>query len=131
MFDTELGNALDFLAQQHDINIVLDTAHLEALGIGSNTSVNASLKGISLQSAVNLVLSEFDLTFVVEYEVLPITSQERLDDMPITRGYDVSQLLGEDQDARAIVKMMQSIQMPRRQSREQLSRDFPIFAYNN
>ena len=65
MFDTELGNALDFLAQQHDINIVLDTAHLEALGIGSNTSVNASLKGISLQSAVNLVLSEFDLTFVV------------------------------------------------------------------
>ena len=107
MFDTELGNALDFLAQQHDINIVLDTKHLEELGIGSNTS----LKGISLQSAVNLVLSEFELTFVVEYEVLPITSQERLDDMPITRSYDVSQLLGEDQDARAIVKMMQSIQM--------------------
>jgi len=101
---------------------------VEESGIGTNTPVNASLKGISLRSALNLILSELELTFIVEYEVLRITTEAQVDYMPITRAYDVSSLLNEDKDARAIVKMMQATRIQRRQSREQLN-NFPIFAY--
>ena len=58
-FDTELGAAMEFLAQQHEINIVLDTARLDEIGITSNTIVNQNLKGISLKSALNLILGQF------------------------------------------------------------------------
>ena len=128
-FDTELGDALHFLSDQHEINIVLDTAFVEEQGIGSNTPVNATLKGISLRSALNLILSELELTFIVEYEVLRVTTEEQLDYMPVTRAYDVSSLLDEEKDARTIVKMMHATRMPRRQSRAQRNNDFPIFAY--
>ena len=51
------------------------------------------MKGISLRSALRLILEEFDLTYVVQDEVLKITSKEKADEILTTRVYPVADLV--------------------------------------
>lgn len=112
--DAPLADVVEFLKDLHEINIQFDAKALAAVGIGTDTPVTRKLRGISLRSALNLMLKELDLTYVIRDEVLLITTPEEAGKMTELRVYDVSSLLppaGSAEDlARALVKTMDSKQ---------------------
>ena len=91
--ETPLSDVIDYLKDVHKIEIQLDTKSLEEAGAGTDTPVTRNLKGISLRSALNLMLKSFDLTHVVKNEVLLITTPDAADQMFETRVYDLNDLV--------------------------------------
>lgn len=76
-FTGTLNDAIDVLSQQSGINIVFDRVALEATGARTNSPVAANIREpISLKSALNVVLGDHQLVFVVEDEVIKVTSKE-------------------------------------------------------
>lgn len=74
--ETPLKDAIDFMANQHSIPIVLNAKKLEAAGVNIDTPVTKRLKGITLRSALNILLDELELTYAVQNGVLMITTKE-------------------------------------------------------
>lgn len=73
--DTPLKDVIAFIADQHDITIVL-TKKIEDAGVQPDQPVTRNLKQISLRSALRLLLSDLNLTYMVKDEVLKITTIE-------------------------------------------------------
>ncbi len=92
-FETPLADALDALAEQHDFNIELNQIEFDNLGVDSGIPITKTYSGISLRSALRLILREYDLTFVVRDEVLVITSVEDAEQELVTRVYPVGDLV--------------------------------------
>jgi hypothetical protein len=74
--ETPLTDAIRVLKQRHAIEIQLDDKALEELGIAADTPITRKVSGISLRSALRLMLRELGLTCVIKDEVLLITSPE-------------------------------------------------------
>ena len=112
--DIPLLDAINFLRDQHGIEIQLDTKALEEAGVGSDTPVTRSLKGISLRSALHLLLASFDLTYMVRDEVLLITTEQAASRRIELRMYDVSDLVEEDDDdgVEELAELLQSLLAP-------------------
>jgi hypothetical protein len=79
-----LSDVIDYLAQRHEIEIQMDTRALMDAGVGSDTPITRSIKGITLRSALKLLLDELDLTYVVRNGVLMVTSKIEAQNMPNT-----------------------------------------------
>ena len=93
--DTPLADVVDFLAGQFDINIQLDEKGLTDAAIDPGVPVTFSLrKPVSLRAALQLILGNLELTYVVKDEVLLITSQEKADEVLTTEVYYVGDLTG-------------------------------------
>ncbi|WP_261365093.1 VWA domain-containing protein [Anatilimnocola floriformis] len=73
--DTPLKDVIAFIADQHDITIVL-TKKIEDAGVQPDQPVTRNLKQISLRSALRLLLGDLNLTYMVKDEVLKITTIE-------------------------------------------------------
>ena len=93
--ETPLQEAVDYLKDLHSIEIQLDSKTLEEAGSGRDTPVTGTLNRISLDSALRLLLSNHDLTFVVDKGVLLITTPAAAADMIEIRVYDVEDLLAQ------------------------------------
>jgi hypothetical protein len=91
--ETPLADVVDYLKHLHDIEIQLDKRALDDVGIGTDTPVTHNLKGISLRSALRLILRELDLAHILRDEVLLITTPEKARHEPVTRVYCVAELL--------------------------------------
>ncbi|MGQ9574389.1 MAG: hypothetical protein ACUVUC_03660, partial [Thermoguttaceae bacterium] len=92
--NTPLTDVIDHLRNVHNINIVLDMKALEDQQIDPSTQmVNLSLKGVSLRSALRLMLNPMDLTYIIEDEVLLITSLDRAESKLVTKVYPVADLV--------------------------------------
>ena len=89
---TPLQTAIDYLKDRHSIEIQIDGKPLEDGGMGSDTPVTRKLSGISLRSALRLLLGSIDLTYIIKDEVLLITTKEVADAELITRTYPVADL---------------------------------------
>ena len=74
--ETPLSEVARYLQDTHQIPVILDKRALDDVGMGSDTPVTISIHGISVRSALNLMLKELDLTYVVRDEVLIITTPE-------------------------------------------------------
>lgn len=88
-----LTDVFDFLKQKHQIEIQLDVKALTDAGVGSDTPITRHIKGITLDSALDLMLNELDLTWLIHDEVLYITSNAAAQNMIETRVYPVRDLL--------------------------------------
>ena len=75
--ETPLKDVVDYLKDLHHIEIQLDSAALKDAGIDESTQVTKNLKGVSLRSALKLLLDELKLKWVIHNEVLLITSPEK------------------------------------------------------
>ena len=73
--DTPLEDVVDYLNDRHKIEIQIDTRALEDLDLRADTAITRNVKGISLGSALNLMLREKGLTYGVTDEVLVITAR--------------------------------------------------------
>jgi hypothetical protein len=91
--DTPLSEVVAYLKDLHGIEIQLDKKALEELGVAADTPVTKDLKGISLRSALRLMLGELDLTYLIVDEVLLITSKDRRDNELSTKVYPVADLV--------------------------------------
>jgi general secretion pathway protein D len=92
--DTPLSEVMDGLSQLAGINIHLDPRGLNQEGVNSDTPVTLNLnKEISLESALNLILEQFHLSYVIKDDVLKITSEQLRDGELVTVTYNVSDLV--------------------------------------
>jgi hypothetical protein len=91
--ETPLSDVIDYLKEHHHIEIQLDNKALADVGIGSDTPVTMNLRGVSLRSALKLVLRNLNLTWTVQDEVLLITTPEEAESRLDTKVIDVSDLV--------------------------------------
>ncbi len=91
--DAPLSEVVDYLKQARNIPIVIDNRALDDVGLGSDTPVTISLNGITLRSALKLMLKELDLTYVIRDEVLKITTPEEAENELLTKVYPVADLV--------------------------------------
>ncbi len=98
--DTPLKDVVDYLRDLHHIEIQLDGPALKEAGVEDSTPITKNLKGISLRSALKLLLEELQLKFVIHNEVLLITSPTKAesDEYMTTKVYPVADLLVPDRD---------------------------------
>lgn len=73
---TPLEEVIDYLRDEYEITIVLDTPALDDLGLGPDEPINVNLRNVSLRAAMRRMLSPLELTYVIDDEVLLITTEE-------------------------------------------------------
>lgn len=93
--DNTLKEVVDFIQQQHNIPIRLDDQALTDAGLDSETRITLVISGISLRSALKLMMENVEppLTFVIEDEVMKITTEEKALEKYQTRVYPVGDLV--------------------------------------
>lgn len=72
--DTPLREGLEYLGKLHHIRIVPDAPKLAAEGVAMNTPITLSLKDVTLESALDLLLSPLQLDYIIKDEVLRVTT---------------------------------------------------------
>lgn len=91
--ETPLQDVIDSLKDYHGIEIQIDQKCLDDVGIGTDTLITRALKGISLRSALRLLLDDLDLTYTVQDGVLLITTPEEAETQWSTQLYSLADLL--------------------------------------
>ncbi|MEZ6067356.1 MAG: hypothetical protein R3B90_17005 [Planctomycetaceae bacterium] len=91
--DTELGQALEYLKDRYQIPIIPDETRMTEYGVGLDQPVNLVIAGISMRSALKLLLEPYELTYIVEDEVMKITTAEYANELLQTRVYPVADLV--------------------------------------
>ena len=91
--DQPLKEAINFFAEQHNINIIFEDKILEDEGISPDDPVNLALANISLRSALRIILGPLGLTYVIEDEVMKITTATAAEEKFSTRVYPVGDLV--------------------------------------
>lgn len=99
--DTPLQDVMDYLSDLHNITIILDDVALGDEGISSDEPITLILSGITLRSAMKIMLEKLQLTWVIEDEVMKITTQLAADEKLETRVYPVGDLVIQLQSAAA------------------------------
>lgn len=92
--ETPLQDVIDFFKEYHGIEMQIDRRALDDVGIGSDVPVTKDLRGVSLRTALRLILRDLDLTYTSMDGVLLITTPEVVKRMPVTRIYPVGNLVG-------------------------------------
>ncbi len=94
--ETPLKDVMDYIKERHHIEVQFDQNALKNANPPidpSQTLITRSLKGVTLRSALKLILSEYNLTYVVKDEVLKITSKDEADKVLVTKVYPVGDLV--------------------------------------
>ncbi|MEZ6055377.1 MAG: hypothetical protein R3C01_01610 [Planctomycetaceae bacterium] len=91
---TTLSAALQHLADTYQIPIVPHRTELEELGVDvESETVDLVISGITLRSALKLILQPFEATYIIEDEVMKITSSDYALTALQTRVYPVADLV--------------------------------------
>ncbi|MCO6042431.1 general secretion pathway protein GspD [Aeoliella sp. ICT_H6.2] len=89
-----LATVIDDLSKATGVNMVLDLRGLNQEGVSSDTRVSLNVNDeISLKSALNLILEQLHLSYVIKDEVLKITSEHLKEGEIYTNVYDVADLV--------------------------------------
>jgi hypothetical protein len=91
--DQPLQDVVTYLHDLHGIEIQLDLKALEDASIGPDTPVTRNLQGITLRSALRLMLGALDLTYIIKNEVLLITTPDKAANELTTKVYPVADLV--------------------------------------
>lgn len=91
--DTPLKEVAKVIAEKAKINVLLATKKLEDAAIDLDTPVTTSLRGISLRSALKLLLSDLGLTYVIRDECLLISTPEDASSQLVICIYDCREIL--------------------------------------
>jgi tetratricopeptide (TPR) repeat protein len=91
--ETPLKDVVEALKIRHNIEIQLDAKALTDAGVNADTPITRTLKGISLKSALRLMLQEHELNFIIDHEVLLITTDAKAKEHVVTKVYPVADLV--------------------------------------
>ncbi len=88
-----LKSVLDDLRETNGINIVIDNIALQEDGVSLDSPVTIKLERVSLKAALNLVLQQVKLTYVIKDEVLQVTTDSHARGKLVTVTYQVTDLV--------------------------------------
>lgn len=91
--EAPLRGVIRELATKADVNIVLDRAGLEEEGVTLNAPVTIHVHGVSLRSALQLILAPLQLAYTATDNVLTVTSRSRSHGRPVVRTYPIADIL--------------------------------------
>jgi hypothetical protein len=91
---TPLQDALEYLKDYHEIRIWVDEAALADENVPMDTPVTLSLSGARLESVLNVMLTPLHLDYLIEDEMLKITTHDEAQQIWQLRIYPVRDLLG-------------------------------------
>jgi hypothetical protein len=74
--DQSLKDAIEILGNVNNVNLYIDTAALDAAGVNLSQLTSLKVENLSLKSALNLLLKQARLTYVIKDDVLQITTEE-------------------------------------------------------
>ncbi len=106
--DQPLQDVVTQLSDEYRIPIQLDKPALEEAGIGTDSKVSVTLHNISLRSALKLTLRTLRLTWVIQDEVLMITTKESAEKDLDTCVYNVQGLV-DDSDPKSVKALVDAI----------------------
>jgi hypothetical protein len=88
-------DAIDFIAARYQIPIVIDQKALDEANVDTTTEVKGSFPGIKLRNLFKLLLEQLSapLTYVVEYEVLKISTLDKINTRLVVVVYDCRDLV--------------------------------------
>lgn len=110
--ETPLKDVVEHMKIKYGIEIQIDTKGLSDAGITADVPITRSLKGISLRSALRLMLRDHGLDFQAANEVLLITVAED----PAVREYDVSDLVPDGSSVDELENLVRFV-LPRAQAK--------------
>jgi hypothetical protein len=93
--DLPLEDCFTFLKEYHDITIHLEKSAFKEADVPLDSAVTMKLNGVRLESALKLMVQPLLLDYLVEDDVLKITSKKAAQKKLITRTYPVADLCGE------------------------------------
>lgn len=91
--ENALDEVLNYLEDRQRVEIWLDKEGLADEGVSCDQQISLKVSGVSLQSALELMLEPLGLTYLNEDEVLKITTQSTADEKLMTRVYPVRDLV--------------------------------------
>ena len=91
--DLPLEDCITFLKEYHNINIWLDKATLADEGVALDQPITLKLAGVTMRSVLKLLLEPLQLTYVIEDEVMKITTSAKAGEKLTTRVYPVGDLV--------------------------------------
>lgn len=92
--DNTLEDAFRYLKELHDLEILFDKTALQENGVSTDLPISLKIAGISLKSALPLILEPLGLDYIIKNEVLVITTVAKAREHFETRVYDISRLKG-------------------------------------
>jgi hypothetical protein len=101
--DNDLKMAIEHLQDLHGVSIWIDEAQVAS----EDVKVTLALSQVSLRSCLNLLLEPNGLCFLVEDDVLKVTSQEKADSKFITRTYPVGDLFDNPEEAEELITVLE------------------------
>jgi type II secretory pathway component GspD/PulD (secretin) len=92
--DTELRQVLATLKALTGLNIVPDKAAMDEMGIGLDQRLNLeNVENIQLRSALNLLLKQINMTYIIRDEVVQITTEMHARGNRVPKVYTVADLV--------------------------------------
>ncbi|NBT13255.1 MAG: hypothetical protein EBS56_06700, partial [Planctomycetia bacterium] len=91
--ETPLRDVIAQIQDAQGIPVQIDTKAFEDAGLDLETPVTKNLSGISLRSALRLLLGDLDLTYLVKDEVLMITTKDKAAETMVVKVYPVADLV--------------------------------------
>ncbi|QOV88935.1 hypothetical protein [Humisphaera borealis] len=95
--NVSLGDAIEFIRDVSGANVTVNWRALEAAGVSKETPINVRLNGVSLRKVLATVLNEAGagtgLTYIVDEDVIEITTQAIADQKMYMRIYPIEDLL--------------------------------------
>lgn len=88
-FELPLRDAMSYLADAHNIAIVIERKGLFDFGMSDQDPVTLAIDGIRLDAALNILLGQLSLTYVVEDGVLKVTPAQSAPEKVQIRIYDI------------------------------------------
>lgn len=107
--DMPLTDVMKQLQDDYGIPIHLDAVALEAVGVRPDEQVSLNLNNTSLQSALRLMLKRLQLTYLIQDEVLIITTPDEAEQQLITCIYDVRDLVVDSKDAHSLRALVDTV----------------------
>jgi len=86
---TPLRDAIEYLALTYRLTLMIENVAIADAGIEDSVPVTLELEDVSLTSCLKNMLEQVDLTYIVEDEVIKITTRERATSKLLTRTYDL------------------------------------------
>lgn len=107
--DVPISEAVALIKSEYEIPIETDWAALEDAGLGPGEQVSIDVQGISLKSALRLLLQRKQLTYIIANEVLIITTPEEADTRLMACVYNVQDLIGDDLNGQRMDALVDTI----------------------
>ncbi|MBL9122541.1 MAG: hypothetical protein JNG90_02835 [Planctomycetaceae bacterium] len=107
--ESPLSDVVQYLEDYHNVQIEFDLKRLEEVGTSTDAPVSRQLKNVSLANALDLILGELELDFLVTKDVLLITSQEAAHAATEIRIYQLQELLTDERNSESVGELLKQM----------------------